>query len=55
MLAKGIVIEAVQDVVEALYDHELRNKYIKFPESGAETCAGVETKKNAWHFLLQSI
>ena len=42
-VGKAIVIEAVQDVVEALYDHELHNKYIKFPESGAETCAGVET------------
>ena len=31
------VIEAVQDVVESLFD--LRNKYIKFPETEQETAA----------------
>ena len=30
-VGKVTVIEAVQDVVEALY--EIRNEYIKFPES----------------------
>ena len=40
-VGKATVIEAVQDVVEALY--ELRNEYIKFPESEAETRAATET------------
>jgi len=34
-VGKAIVIEAVQDVVEGLY--ELRNEVIKFPETAAET------------------
>ena len=40
-VGKATVIEAVQDVVEALY--KLRNKYIKFPETEAETLAATET------------
>lgn len=40
-VGKSTVIEAVQDVVEALY--ELRNEYIKFPETEAETLAATET------------
>ena len=38
---KSIVIEAVQDVTEALF--EVRNEYIKFPVTEAETRACVET------------
>ena len=38
---KAKVIEVVQDVVEALY--ELRNDYIKFPETEAETRVATET------------
>ena len=40
-LGKATAIEAVQDVVEALY--EIRNVYIKFPETEAETVAATET------------
>ena len=40
-VGKSTVVEAVQDVVEGLYD--LRNEYIKFPETGAETASTVET------------
>ena len=40
-VGKSTVIEAVQDVVEGLY--ELRNEYIKFPETGAETASIVQT------------
>ena len=40
-LGKATAIEAVQDVVEALY--EIRNEYIKFPETEAETVAATET------------
>lgn len=40
-VGKSTVIEAVQDVVEALY--ELRNEYIKFPETEAETLAATDT------------
>ena len=40
-VSKATVIEAVQDVVEALY--KMRNKHIKFPESEAETRAAIET------------
>ena len=40
-VGKATVIEAVQDVVEALY--EMRNEHIKFPESEAETRAAIET------------
>ena len=36
-----MVIEAVQDVTEALFD--LRNEYIKFPVTEAETIASIET------------
>ena len=35
------MIEAIQDVVKALL--ELRNEYIKFPESEAETLAAIGT------------
>ena len=38
-IGKFTVIEVVQDVVEGLYD--LRNEYIKFPETGAETASIV--------------
>ena len=40
-VGKSMVIEAVQDVTEALFD--LRNEYIKFPVTGAETIASIET------------
>ena len=40
-VGKATVIEAVQDVVEALY--EMRNEHTKFPESEAETRAAIET------------
>ena len=40
-VGKATTIEAVQDVVEALY--EIRNEYIKFPETEAETVAATET------------
>lgn len=40
-VGKATVIEAVQDVVEALY--ELRNENIKFPETEAETLAATGT------------
>ena len=38
---KSTVIEAVQDVVESLFN--LRNKYIKFPETEQETAAIIRT------------
>ena len=38
---KSIVIEAVQDVVESLFN--LRNEYIKFPETEQETAAIIRT------------
>ena len=38
---KSTVIEAVQDVVESLFD--LRNEYIKFPETEQETEALIHT------------
>ena len=40
-VGKATVIEAVQDVVEGLY--EIRNDVIKFPETAAETAAAIET------------
>jgi len=40
-VGKSTVIEAVQDVVNGLY--ELRNEYIKFPETVAETSTAIET------------
>ena len=40
-VGKATAIEAVQDVVEALY--EIRNEYIKFPETEAETVAATGT------------
>ncbi|KAK3707295.1 hypothetical protein QZH41_004242 [Actinostola sp. cb2023] len=40
-VGKATVIEAVQDVVEGLY--ELRNEVIKFPETAAETTAAIDT------------
>ena len=40
-VGKSTVIEAVQDVTEALFD--LRNEYIKFPVTEAETIASIET------------
>ncbi|KAK3736780.1 hypothetical protein QZH41_001694 [Actinostola sp. cb2023] len=40
-VGKSTVIEAVQDVVEGLY--EFRNEVIKFPETPAETAAVIET------------
>ena len=40
-VGKANDIEAVQDVVEALY--EMRNEHIKFLESEAETRAAIET------------
>ena len=40
-VGKSTVIEAVQDVTEALF--EVRNEYIKFPVTEAETRACVET------------
>jgi len=39
-VGKATVIEAVQDMVEALY--EMRNKHIKFLESEAETRAAIK-------------
>ena len=38
---KSTVIEAVQDVVESLFN--LRNEYIKFPETEQETAAIIRT------------
>ena len=40
-VAKSTVIEAVQDVTEALFD--VRNEYIKSPVTEAETIASIET------------
>ena len=41
------VIDACQDVVEALYD--LRNEYIKFPATVAETMRYIDTfRDNSW-------
>lgn len=40
-VGKATVVEAVQDVVEALY--EVRNEYIKFPETEAETLGAAGT------------
>ena len=40
-VGKSTVIEAVQDVTEAIFD--LRNEYIKFPVTEAETIASIET------------
>ena len=40
-VGRTTVIEACQDVVEALY--ELRNEYIKFPTTVAETMACIQT------------
>jgi len=40
-VGKSTVIEAVQDVTGALF--ELRNEYIKFPVSEAETRTCIET------------
>ena len=40
-VSKATIIEAVQDVVEALY--KMCNERIKFPESEAETRAAIET------------
>ena len=40
-VGKSTVVEAVQDVTEALF--EVRKKYIKFPVSEAETRACIET------------
>ncbi|XP_068691098.1 uncharacterized protein [Montipora foliosa] len=40
-VGKSTVIEAVQDVTEALF--HLRNEYIKFPVTEAETIASIET------------
>ena len=45
-VGKSTVIEAVQGVVEALY--VLRNEYIKFPETEAETLAATETLEELW-------
>ena len=38
---KSTVIEAVQDVAESLFN--LRNEYIKFPETEQETAAIIRT------------
>ena len=40
-VGKSTVIEAVQDVVNALFD--VRNQYIKFPRTAAETAACIQT------------
>ena len=40
-VGKPTLIEAVQDVVESLFD--LRNKFIKFPETEQETGALIRT------------
>ena len=40
-VGKSMVIEAVQDVTEALFD--VRNEYIKSPVTEAETIASIET------------
>jgi len=40
-VGRTTIIEAVQDVVNALYD--IRNDYIKFPETPAEVQASIET------------
>ena len=40
-VGKSVVIEAVQDVTEALFD--MRNEYIKSPVTEAETIASIET------------
>ena len=51
-LGKATAIEGVQDVVEALY--EIRNEYIKFPETEAETvaarnfCRAFRATKHSW-------
>ena len=43
-VGKSTVIEAVQDVVGAL--NELKDEYIRFPETPAETAAFIETFEN---------
>ena len=40
-VGKSTVIEAVQDVVKGLY--ELRDEYIKFPETIAEVSSSIAT------------
>lgn len=40
-VGKSTVIEAVQDLNEALFD--LRNEYIRFPVTEAETIGSIET------------
>lgn len=40
-VGKSTVVEAVQDVVNALFD--LRNVYIKFPRTAAETASTIDT------------
>ena len=40
-VGKSTVVEAVQDVVNALVD--ARNQYIKFPRTAAETAACIQT------------
>ena len=46
---KSTVIEAVQDVVESLFN--LRNEYIKFPETEQETAAIIRTFEEYSDFL----
>ena len=43
-VGKATVIEAVQDVVNGLY--EIRNDHIKFPETLAEVTTSIETFEN---------
>ena len=51
-VGKATAIEAVQDVVEALY--KIRNDYIKFSETEAETvvarnfCRAFRATKHSW-------
>ena len=49
MSIKATIIEAVQDVLEALY--EMRNEHIKFPDSEAETRAAIETFQDLSNLL----
>jgi len=40
-VGKSTVVEAVQDVVNALFDE--RNQYIRFPRTAAESAASIQT------------
>ena len=52
-VGKSTVVEAVQDVVNALFD--LRNIYIKFPRTAAETALSIQTFRDNTHSELVNV